>query len=70
MTEIGVGINSDGLAVKLMEYNSSCLDGNSSDSPAVDGLEVGTSSDGPVEESMEINHLSIAGFNSVGPAGA
>ncbi|KAK7833148.1 methyl-cpg-binding domain-containing protein 7 [Quercus suber] len=40
MAKIGVGINSDGLMVKLMEYNSSCLDGKSSDSPAVDGLEM------------------------------
>ena len=70
VTEIGVGINSDGLAAKLMEYNSSCLDGKSSDSPAVDGLEVRTSFDGPVVEPMEINHISIAGFNSIGPAKA
>nr|POE75833.1 hypothetical protein CFP56_05103 [Quercus suber] len=50
--------------MELVEYNSSCLNGKSSDSPAVYGLEVGV----PVEEPMVINSLSIAGFNSVGPA--
>ena len=66
MAERGIGINSDGLAAKLMEYNRGCLGGISSDSHEVDGLEVGTSSDGPVVALMEIS----AGFNSVGPAEA
>ena len=43
-----VGFNSEGVAVKPMEDNQSCLDGNSSESTAVDGLEVGTNSDSPV----------------------
>ena len=63
VAERGIGINSDGPAAKLMEYNSGCLDGNSSDSHEVDGLEVGTSSDGPVVAPMEIS----VGFNSVSP---
>ena len=66
MAEIGVRINFNCLATKLMKYNSSCLDGKSSDNLAVEGLEVGTSSDGPVVAPMEINRISIAGFNSVG----
>ena len=66
MAEIGVRINFNYLVTKLMKYNSSCLDGKSSDNLAVEGLEVGTSSDGPVVAPMEINRISIAGFNSVG----
>ena len=66
MDEIGVRINFNCLAAKLMKYNSSCLDGKSSDNLAVEGLEVGTSSDGPVVAPMEINRISIARFNFVG----
>ena len=66
MAEIGVRINFNYLVTKLMKYNSSCLDGKSSDNLAVEGLEVGTSSDGPVVAPMEINRISIAGFNFVG----
>ena len=66
VAERGIGINSDGPTAKLMEYNSGCLGGISSDSHEVDGLEVGTSSDGSVVALMEIS----ARFNSVGPAKA
>ena len=66
MAEIGVRINFNYLVTKLMKYNSSCLDGKSSDNLVVERLEVGTSSDGPVVAPMEINRIFIAGFNSVG----